>query len=126
MPEKDHKAPEGRRHARAKIPLLISYWIGATPEVKYSMLTDLSVEGARFTTETEVPVGMHVKVLLKLPWQDEPLQLLGEAKRSIVIEGSAFFQVALIFSNITDQNRTEISKVVHMLQGEQNLQSLLL
>ena len=116
---------QGRELARAKVSILISYRLSGDLDERYSMLADLSVGGAQFTTESDIAFETPIEVEIKLPWCGEPLRLAGTVKRCVRIQKSVLFRVAVSFSKIADQDRKEIAKIVQIRQREENLEKLL-
>jgi len=73
--------------------LLIGYKRESTAEEKFSILTDLSVGGVRFTTDEQISLGESLTVQIKIPWDDSTLNLATQIKRCEPIPNSKSFQV---------------------------------
>ena len=115
----------GRQHQRIRIPLLAGYQIVGQPERKISVTTDVAVGGVRFTSNQLVRTGERIKIQIKIPWRDEPLEPVAEVLRCDKIKGSASYEVATKFVEFKSDLAEEITKIIHLMQSELYIHKLL-
>jgi c-di-GMP-binding flagellar brake protein YcgR len=113
----------GREFQRVKIPFLVGYQAD-NGEKKLSVTTDLAAGGIRFTVDKEMSEGARLKIQLRIPWREEPIDSEVEVLRCAKILKSDSFEVATRFLALKENNSQEIAKIVFLMQKELRLHQL--
>lgn len=107
-----------RRYKRVKIPLLVRYFIENEGEGRLSNLNDLAAGGIRFTVEEPLTQGKRIRLKVKLPWRDNPLDVYGKVKRCVKIKNSSSYRVAAQFVGMRREDMAELESFIDALTNE--------
>ncbi len=105
-----------RRHARLQASCLVKYSKVDAGSDEYSQLTnakDLSEGGLSVVSFESIPVSAILKLSVKLPFQEKPVETYGKVTRCVrVSREDEVYRIGLAFLDIKESDRQEIAKHV--------------
>lgn len=108
-----YSGPERRKQPRMNARFVISYRILEEDDnIDISQTKNLSLGGMLLTTNREFPTGTNLALEIKLPFDKNPIMLIGKVMESRKVVNNLIYDTRLTFLAIDEKPRDIISKTV--------------
>ncbi|MFH0935751.1 MAG: PilZ domain-containing protein [Candidatus Omnitrophota bacterium] len=108
-----YTGPERRRHPRANGRFVVSYRILQEHDnIDISQTKNLSLGGMLITTNREFEPATSLAVEIRLPFDPDPIFLVGRVIESREITKNLIYDTRVEFSSVDDKHRKVIGETV--------------
>ena len=108
-----YSGPERRKHPRICGRFIVSYRIlDANDSVDISQTRNLSMGGMLLTTNMQFEPGTNLALEIRLPFDPNPIMLIGKVVESRVITKDLIYDTRLSFLAVDERHRNVISQTV--------------
>lgn len=108
-----YRGPERRRHPRMNARFVISYRILEEDDnTDISQAKNLGLGGMLLTTNREFAPGTNLALEIKLPFDNNPIMLIGKVLESRKVVTNLIYDTRLIFMAVDEKHRGIIGKTI--------------
>ena len=108
-----YSGPERRKHPRICGRFIVSYRIlEQSDSVDISQTKNLSMGGMLLTTNMQFEAGTNLALEIRLPFDPNPIMLIGKVVESRVITKDLIYDTRLSFLAVDERHRNVISQTV--------------
>jgi c-di-GMP-binding flagellar brake protein YcgR len=108
-----YTGPERRKHARVNGRFIVSYRIlEEADNVDISQTKNLSLGGMLITTNREFEPGTNLALEIRLPFDPNPIMLIGKVVESREITKDLIYDTRLQFLAVDERHRSIINQTV--------------
>ncbi|MCX7927919.1 MAG: PilZ domain-containing protein [Candidatus Omnitrophica bacterium] len=105
--------PERRRYTRIKGRFIVSYRIlDEANNIDITQTKNLSIGGMLLTTNRRFEDGTVLAVEIRLPFERNPIMLIGKVVRSVEITKDLIYDTHLEFQAIDENHRAILNRTV--------------
>ena len=119
-----------RRYARVQSYWLVRYYRTGSqehPPEKTANLHNVSEGGLLFTAYEFLPVSTLIRILIRVPQRDEPINACAKVVHCTrTVKGADVYHVGVSFLDISETDRREIAAYVEKLAGDKDGRRLVL
>jgi len=109
----EYKGPERRKHPRVKGRFIVSYRImDDVNNVDITQTKNICLGGMLLTTNMRFEKGTPLAVEIRLPFEKNPIMLIGKVVESIEITKELIYDTQLEFIAIDENHRSIINKTI--------------
>lgn len=103
---------EKRRHPRITGRFIVSYRILDESNIDITQTKNLSLGGMLLTTNCQFPKNTHLAVEIRLPFERNPIMLIGKVIDSTEITKDLIYDTRLEFLAVDENHRGILGKTV--------------
>jgi hypothetical protein len=108
-----YQGTERRKTERVKANFIVSYRVlEEIDNMDITQTKNLGLGGMLLTTSRSFPIGMHLAIEIRLPFERSPIMLIGKVIESLEITRDLIYDTRLEFMAIDENHRSIISKTV--------------
>ncbi len=109
----NYTGPERRKNPRVRGRFIVSYRVmNEINNVDISQTKDIGMGGMLLTTNMKFEAGTSLAVEIRLPFEKDPIMLIGKVINSTVITTDLIYDTHLEFIAIDENHRSIINKTV--------------
>ncbi len=109
-----YSGPERRRYPRVSGRFIVSYRIfEESDSVDVTQTKNLSIGGMLLTTNRQFDAGTNLALEIRLPFDPNPIMLIGKVVESREITKDLIYDTRLSFLAIDERHRNVISQTVN-------------
>lgn len=117
-------ARDKRRFKRVRAPFLLKYQVKESGIGNIANVRDISVTGARFSTDHPLLKGAQVALEINLPTSEKPVLVQGKVVRVSQIKSLSTYRIAIRFVRIEPKDRTAIRLLVERMSRDKRVKGL--
>ncbi len=109
-----YEGVERRKHERIKANFIVSYRVlDEINNIDITQTRNLGLGGMLLTTSRQFDKGMNLAIEIRLPFERNPIMLIGRVVESSEITKDLIYDTRLEFLAIDENHRNIISKTVN-------------
>ncbi len=109
----EYKGPERRKHPRIKGRFIVSYRImEEVDNVDITQTKNIGLGGMLLTTNMRFERGTPLAVEIRLPFEKNPIMLIGKVVESVEITKELIYDTRLEYIAIDENHRSIINKTI--------------
>ena len=109
-----YEGVERRKHERIKANFIVSYKVlDEIDNMDITQTRNLGLGGMLLTTSRRFDTGLNLAIEIRLPFERNPIMLIGKVIESIEITKDLIYDTRLEFLAIDENHRSIISKTVN-------------
>lgn len=113
-----------RQFKRVRAPFLLKYQLQERGVGNIANIRDISVSGARFTTDHPLLKGSQVALEINLPTSEKPVSVQGKVVRVSRVKSLSAYRIAIRFIRIEPKDRTAIRLLVERMWRDKRVKGL--
>jgi c-di-GMP-binding flagellar brake protein YcgR len=109
-----YTGPERRKHPRVSGRFIVSYRIlDEADNIDITQTKNLSLGGMLLTTNRSFDKGTHLALEIRLPFDPNPIMLIGKVVESVEITKGLIYDTRLEFLAVDEKHRSVIHQTVN-------------
>jgi hypothetical protein len=114
-----YDGPERRKNCRVRGRFIVSYRImDEADNIDITQTKNIGLGGMLLTTNRRFDPGTNLAVEIRLPFEKNPILLIGKVIESLEITRDLIYDTRLEFMAIDENHRTIINKTVEYYTGK--------
>jgi len=110
---KEYSGEEKRKYPRASGRFIVSYRvIPRNTNSDISQTKNLSLGGMLLTTNCQFPIGTHLALEIRLPFDPDPILIIANVLESAEISKGVIYDTRLVFLAVDEKHRKIIGETV--------------